>query len=141
MLEKNKKKNYIRWTIMGCALICFGLIASQVMQNPEISFDENLRYWVYEQRSPFFNAIFIPVTYMGNWQNITILAVGTAMGKDGATEYTSVTLEVTVQDALNINAVAWWGNIRLLLRSPLDNEIIEIETVNQQTVYDEKGGA
>ena len=74
-------------------------------------------------------------------QNITILAVGTAMGKDGATEYTSVTLEVTVQDALNINAVAWWGNIRLLLRSPLDNEIIEIETVNQQTVYAEKGGA
>ena len=74
-------------------------------------------------------------------QNITILAVGTAMGKDGATEYTSVTLEVTVQDALNINAVAWWGNIRLLLRSPLDNEIIEIETVNQQTVYAESGGA
>lgn len=74
-------------------------------------------------------------------QNITILAVGTAMGKDGATEYTSVTLEVTVQDALNINAAAWWGNIRLLLRSPLDNEIIEIETVNQQTVYAESGGA
>lgn len=74
MLEKNRKKNYIRWTIMGCALICFGLIASQVMQNPVVAFDENLRYWVYEQRSPFFNAIFIPVTYMGNWQTITILA-------------------------------------------------------------------
>lgn len=73
MLEK-KKRNYIRWTVMGCALICFGLIASQIVQNPVISFDENLRYWVYEQRSPFLSAIFIPITYMGNWQSITILA-------------------------------------------------------------------
>jgi Flp pilus assembly protein CpaB len=63
------------------------------------------------------------------------------MGKDGSSEYTTVTLEATPQDALNINAVAWWGNIRLLLRSPLDNEIIEIETVNQKTVYAESGGA
>ena len=82
----------------------------------------------------------IPTTHLLA-QNITILAVGSVMDKDCATEYTSVTLEVTVQDALNINAVAWWGNIRLLLRSPLDNEIIEIETVNQQTVYAESGGA
>lgn len=73
MLEK-KKRNYIRWTVMGCALICFGLIASQIVQNPVISFDENLRYWVYEQRSPFLSVIFIPITYMGNWQSITILA-------------------------------------------------------------------
>lgn len=74
-------------------------------------------------------------------QNITILAVGTAMGKDGAAEYTTVTLEVTPEDALNINVVAWWGDLRLLLRSPLDDEIIEIETVDQQTVYAESGGA
>lgn len=74
-------------------------------------------------------------------QNISILAMGTAMGKDGSSEYTTVTLEATPQDALNINAVAWWGDLRLLLRSPLDDDMIEIETVNQQTVYDEKGGA
>ncbi|MBR3785797.1 MAG: phosphatase PAP2 family protein [Firmicutes bacterium] len=74
MLENNQKKNYIRWTIMGCALICFGVIASQVVQNPVIAFDETIRFWVYEQRSPFLSAIFIPVTYMGNWQTITVLA-------------------------------------------------------------------
>jgi len=74
MLERNQKKNYIRWTILGCGLICFGLIASQVVQNPVISFDETIRYWVYEQRSPLLSAIFIPVTYMGNWQTITVLA-------------------------------------------------------------------
>ena len=74
MLEKNKRKTYIRWTIMGCALLCFGFIASQIMENPVIGFDETLRHWVYEQRSPLLSAIFIPVTYMGNWQTITVLA-------------------------------------------------------------------
>ena len=73
MLEK-KRKNYIRWTIMGCALIFFGVIASQVVQNPVIGFDETVRHWVYQQRSPLLSTIFIPVTYMGNWQTITMLA-------------------------------------------------------------------
>ena len=73
MLEK-QQKNYIRWTVMGCALICFGIIASQVVQHPIIPFDENIRYWVYEQRNPLLSAIFIPITYTGNWQTITILA-------------------------------------------------------------------
>lgn len=73
MTEKNQK-TYIRWTIIGCALIFFGFIASQIVQNPVISFDETLRYWVYEQRSPLLSAIFIPITYMGNWQTITVLA-------------------------------------------------------------------
>ena len=72
-------------------------------------------------------------------QNITILAVGTVMDKTGSTEYTTVTLQVTPQDALNISAVSWWGNLRLLLRSPLDNEIIEMELVDQKTVYAEGG--
>ena len=74
MLEISKRKNYIRWTLMGCALILFGFIAGQVVQNPEIAFDEKLRFWVYEQRSPLLSAIFIPVTYVGNWQTITVLA-------------------------------------------------------------------
>lgn len=74
-------------------------------------------------------------------QNVTILAVGSVMDKTGAAEYTTVTLEVTPADALNINAVDWWGNLRLLLRSPLDEEVIEIEQVTEKTVYAEKGGA
>ncbi len=74
-------------------------------------------------------------------QNIAILAVGSVMDKTGTTEYTSVTLEVTPEDAMNINAVTWWGDLRLLLRSPLDEEIIQIAPVNQQTVYGKKGGA
>ena len=74
MLEQNLKKKYIRWIILGCALLCFCIIASQIIANPVISLDETLRYWVYEQRNPLLNALFIPVTYMGNWQTITVLA-------------------------------------------------------------------
>ena len=59
---------------MSCALIIFGVIASQIVQNPVISFDETVRYWVYENRRPWLSAVFIPVTYMGNWQTITVLA-------------------------------------------------------------------
>ena len=74
-------------------------------------------------------------------QNVTILAVGSVIDKNGAAEYTTVTLEVTPEDALNINAVDWWGNLRLLLRSPLDDSIIEIERVDEKTVHAESGGA
>ena len=68
-------------------------------------------------------------------QDINILAVGTVMNKAGAAEYTSVTLEVTMEDALNINAVNSWGNIRLLLRSPLDDSTVEAKPVDQYTIY------
>ena len=71
-------------------------------------------------------------------QNINILAVGSVMNKNGAAEYATVTLEVTIEDAMNINAVAWWGDLRLLLRSPLDDTIIEIAPVTQDTIYPEK---
>ena len=73
-------------------------------------------------------------------QNVSILAVGTTMGKNGMAEYATVTLEVTPEDALNISAVSGWGNLRLLLRSPLDEEILQTELVNQKTVYAEGGG-
>lgn len=73
-------------------------------------------------------------------QNVVILAVGTAMDKNGTEEYTTVTLEVTPQDAQTISAVSWWGNLRLLLRSPLDDEIVQTGLVDEKTVYAEGAG-
>ena len=75
----------------------------------------------------------IPTTHLLA-QNITILAVGSVMDKAGTAEYTTVTLEVTPEDALNLNAGGWWGGLRLLLRSPLDDEIIEVGLVDEKTV-------
>lgn len=73
-------------------------------------------------------------------QNVAILAVGSTIDKNGSSEYTTVTLEVTPQDAANISAAGWWGKLCLLLRSPLDEETVEIEPVNQQTVYAQTTG-
>ncbi len=74
MIEKRNEKNFIRWIIIGGALICFGFIAWQILQNPVIPFDEAVRHWVYDHRSPALSGYFIPVTYVGNWQTITVLA-------------------------------------------------------------------
>ena len=78
MLDYTNKNVFIKWCIVGGSLICFGFIAYQVMQSlnlgTTISFDEIIRMWVYQQRTPLLNAIFIPITYIGNWQTITILA-------------------------------------------------------------------
>ena len=77
MLESKTKKNFVRWCIIGGALICFGFIAWHVAglgADGTLAFDESIRHWVYDHRSPLLSAIFIPVTYMGNWQTITILA-------------------------------------------------------------------
>ena len=73
-------------------------------------------------------------------QNVTLLAVGNSMDKNGATEYTTVTLEVTPQDAVNISAASWWGNLRLILRSPLDDELIYPDPADQKTIYAQVAG-
>ena len=73
-------------------------------------------------------------------QNVSILAVSTAMGKNGAEAYATVTLEVTPKEALNISAADWWADLRLLLRSPLDDEIIQMGLVDPKTIYAEGGG-
>lgn len=75
MLEKCNRKNLIRWCIIGAALVFFGFIAFHVAQGGEIAFDEEIRYWVYDHRSRLLSALFIPVTYVGNWQTITLLVV------------------------------------------------------------------
>ena len=55
-------------------------------------------------------------------ENVTILAVGSVMGKqDGvATPYTTLTLQVTAQEAMNLSMTESKGHLRALLRSPLD---------------------
>lgn len=76
--KKNYGKVFPKLIIVLCGLIIFGFIALQVslamVAGGEIPMDEVIRYWVYDHRSPLLNYLFIPITYMGNWQTITILA-------------------------------------------------------------------
>ena len=61
-------------------------------------------------------------------ENIEVLAVGSVMTYEGATEYVTITLHVTPQQALLINYAGAGEEVtglRLLLRSPLDNEPME----------------
>lgn len=56
-------------------------------------------------------------------QNVKLLAVGVELRKEGAEEYTTVTLQVTPEQALRIDYAEREGAmLRLILRSPLDNE-------------------
>lgn len=72
-------------------------------------------------------------------QNRKVLASGIELSKDGSTEYITLTLEVTMEEALKINCVdrGASGIIRVVLRSPLDNEILEIPAVNLFSVMGE----
>ena len=58
-------------------------------------------------------------------QNLKVLAVGATLSKDGAAEYTTVTLQTTPEDALTLSFAEYTANLRLVLRSSLDNEILE----------------
>ena len=58
-------------------------------------------------------------------QNLKVLAVGATLSKDGAAEYTTVTLQTTPEDAITLSFAEYTANLRLVLRSALDNEILE----------------
>ena len=63
-------------------------------------------------------------------QNIKVLAVGEIINKselDGGAGYSTVTLSVTPEQAVQLNLAVNTGRIRLILRSPLDSETTEIE--------------
>lgn len=77
MNQTDSKTNFLRLVIIGGALICFAFIAYAVSSKDVLTFDTVIREWVYERRSPVLNAVFITITYMGNWQ--TVIGVGLIM--------------------------------------------------------------
>lgn len=64
-------------------------------------------------------------------ENIKVLAVDDVISQEGkkinpetGTAYTSVTLQVTVYQAMELNMSEYKGQLRLILRSPLDEELV-----------------
>ena len=76
MRESKNTKGKAIIAVLGLAV--FTIIAWQVSSamasGGNLPIDDQIRYWVYDHRSPLLSAIFIPITYMGNWQTITVLA-------------------------------------------------------------------
>lgn len=63
-------------------------------------------------------------------QNIEVLATGSSItvAADGkSVAYSTITLSLTPDEALTINLAASNGKLRLILRSPLDEEIVDIK--------------
>jgi len=63
-------------------------------------------------------------------QNVKVLAVGAELSKDGLEEYTTVTLQTTPEEAVTLSFAEYTANLRLILRSNLDQEVQEELVVN-----------
>lgn len=74
-MGKLDNRNGLRITIIGIALICFVYAAYMITTNQELALDTVIREWAYSLRGPVLNSIFIFITYLGNWQTITLLAL------------------------------------------------------------------
>ena len=69
-------------------------------------------------------------------ENIKVLAVDDVISQEGksknsetGTSYTSVTLQVTAHQAMELNMSEYKGQLRLILRSPLDEDIVKPPTI------------
>ena len=69
-------------------------------------------------------------------ENIKVLAVDNVLSQEGKTinaetgnAYTSVTLQVTAHQAMELNMSEYKGHLRLILRSPLDEELVRPSTI------------
>lgn len=67
-------------------------------------------------------------------QNVRVLAVDAVMSEKGATEYVTVTMEVTPEDVLKVTNVDSQYRIRLVLRNGLDTDIQETYDVDITTI-------
>lgn len=73
--QLNSNKNKYRIMIAGGAFVCFAFIAYIIINYNINSFDTTVRLWVYGLRTPLTKAIFIPCTYIGNWQTLVSFAL------------------------------------------------------------------
>ena len=69
-------------------------------------------------------------------QNLKIIAVDKVFSKDGLDSYSTFTMQVTPEDALRLNLIESNVSYRFILRSALDDEIIEDVTMNIDDIID-----
>lgn len=70
-------------------------------------------------------------------QNIEVLASGAnikVVENGTSVEYSTLTLAVSPEEAVTLNLAAANGKLRMVLRSPLDNEIVEIKPKTPELV-------
>lgn len=73
--SNNRHDYYLRLAIAGAGIVCFIFISWQMVTGGINGFDDAIRYFAYGTRGPVLNKIFIPITYLGNWEAITSVIV------------------------------------------------------------------
>lgn len=61
--------------IMAAGFLVFFLMAYLITTDQPPAFDTSIREWVYSIRNPALTAVLKVITYMGNWQTITLLCI------------------------------------------------------------------
>lgn len=64
-----------RGIIMTAGFLVFFLLAFLIAAGRIPAFDTGIREWVYSIRGPELTAVLKVITYMGNWQTITLLCI------------------------------------------------------------------
>lgn len=77
----SKSKKQIRAVIIGGALLCFAYVAYQISAAETLPFDTVIREWVYARRSPALNRVVVAITYLGNWQTVSLIGIFLLMVK------------------------------------------------------------
>lgn len=64
-----------RGVIMVAGFLVFFVVAYLIATGHEPAFDTSIREWMYSIRNPELTAVLKVITYMGNWQTITLLCI------------------------------------------------------------------
>ena len=75
-------------------------------------------------------------------QNVEVLAAGanvTVVENGTKVDYTTITLAVTPQEAVALNLTAASGKLRMVLRSPLDDKIVDIKPMTPDLIGNTPG--
>jgi pilus assembly protein CpaB len=68
-------------------------------------------------------------------QGIKVLAVDQVMLKSGAEQYTTLTLEVTPEQAVELSYSENNGLLRALLRSPVDTDVVDVVPITITNIF------
>lgn len=69
------KKRIILFMIMAISVIGFAFVAYEVKTGATVSFDSMIDNAFYSIRNPDFNIVIEGITYLGNWESITIVCL------------------------------------------------------------------
>lgn len=88
----------------------------------------------YEKPKPGTKDETIPTAAM-DIQNILILAVDNSMSRNGLESFSSVTFQVTPEEAVRLSLIEATSNIHMVLRSSLDEEIAEVKPLDKEHLF------